>query len=495
MIRRLSSICGIILAFTVMVGVARPNELTLRSLGAVGDGETDDRAAIEAALTHAAGATVDGEGATYAVHGNIAVHNDVDIRNATFVQTMMPVDIRDYVPSATGKGSLSVEPPQALRAMVGNLPMLSPQGVATYTEDATLSDEQANALLRTINLNTLAITGEKHKPVSVRMENIKVNRGKYPETGSDDCAGVFLSHASPIVMRNVEITGNGKGAGISMRDCSVATLEGINVHDMIWAPFVGDNVLQDLTAKSIKEDFSWNDFPLYSFDRQRKKFVRMRVREQLAGILVVDSHDVQIIDATIERLQTTIDGRLYPLQADGLTANGGSNLTVRNCKFADVWEGIDMTGRLIDGIVCEDCSATNTLTFGFKLAHPKRNARLINCTSYGAGNSAFVMEAEVENVEFINCRALETGANGYWMRDDGSRLATIKGFSLDANPALPTPLRVTFENCTAINQAHPHTLDFGFLCGAGIDPAARGIRAINCTVIGAAKDIQGIAVD
>jgi hypothetical protein len=494
--RRSFSTFGFVITLQLTVGIVRSNELTLRSMGAIGDGKSGDRVAIEVALMKAAGATVDGEGATYAIHGNVVIHNDVNLRNATFVQTMQPMDIGNYIPSARGKGELTVEPPESLRKMVGSLPMLSANGVASYSDDVVLSDEQAKALMRTIELNTLAMTGTKDKPVSVRLENIKVNRGRHPQTGNDNCAGIYISHASPIVMRNIEVTGNGKGTGVSIRNCSKVQLERLNIHDMIWAPFIGDNVFEIASAKSIKQDFGWNNFPLYSFRGGEKRFVRLRVREQLAGLLVADASDVQLVDSKVERLQTEIGGRLYPLQADGVTVTGVTNLLVRNCQFSRVWEGIDITGDLCDGIVCEDCRATDTLTFGFKLAHPKRNARLINCTSYRAGNTGFVMEPEVENIQFIRCRALETGANGYWMKEDGGRLATIKGFSLGTNPSLPTPLRVTFENCMAVNKKAPSTLDIGFLCEGGIDPVEREIRAVNCTVMGAnVKDIQGIVVE
>jgi polygalacturonase len=476
-------------------GVVRADELTLRSMGAVGDGKTDDRAAIQAALIKAAGAVVDGEGATYAILGNITVHNDVNLRNANFIQTMRPIDISEYIPSAQGKGQLTVDPPESLRKMIGTLPVLHANGIATYSDDVVLSDEQTKVLMRTIDLNTLSISGTKDKPVSVRMEKIKINRGKFPETGDDNCAGVFMSFASPIVMNNMEITGNGKGTALSMRNCAKVQLERINIHDMIWAPFLGDNVFQVASAKSIKEDFGWNNFPLYSFRGGEKRFVRMRVREQIAGVLIVDTNDVQIVDSKIERLQAKIGGRLYPLQADGLTVTGVNNLLVRNCQFSKVWEGIDMTGSMCDGILIEDCTATDTLTFGFKLAHPKRNVKLVNCTSIRAGNTGFVMQPEVENIEFIRCRALETGGSGYWIKDDGQRLGSTKGFSLDTNSEMPTPpLRVHFENCAVINKKFPNTLDIGFLCEAGINPAERDITAFNCTVIGAAKDFQGIVV-
>jgi hypothetical protein len=304
-----------------------------------------------------------------------------------------------------------------------------------------------------------------------------------------------MSFASPIVLKNMDVTGNGKGTAVSMRNCAKVQIERLNIHDMIWAPFLGDNIFQVASAKSIKEDFGWNNFPLYSFRGGEKRFVRNRVREQIAGMLIVDTNDVQIVDTKIERLQTKIGGRLYPLQADGLTVTGVNNLVVRNCQFSKVWEGMDMTGSMCDGILVEDCTATDTLTFGFKLAHPKRNVKLVNCTSIRAGNTGFVMEPEVENIEFLRCRALETGGSGYWIKDDGQPLASTTGFNLCTKSDLPTPQRVKFDNCLVINKKFPHTLAVGFLCEGGINPAGRDIRAVNCTVVGAAKDFQGVVVE
>jgi hypothetical protein len=80
--------CYLTLALLLSASVARSNDLTLRSLGAVGDGKIDDRAAIQEALIKANGSPIDDEGASYAVHGNIDVHVDVNLRNATLVQTM-----------------------------------------------------------------------------------------------------------------------------------------------------------------------------------------------------------------------------------------------------------------------------------------------------------------------------------------------------------------------------------------------------------------------
>jgi hypothetical protein len=492
----------VLIALTLLVHlqwsgeIAHSGEHTLRSLGATGDGKTDDRAAIEAALIKAAGAPVDGEGATYAVHGDIEVHNDVNLRNATLVQTMTPVDISAFIPSATGKGEIAVVPPEALRGKVGTLPVLHADGIATYSDDVVLSDEQIKAILPSMRLNTLAITGEEGKPVSARLEKIKIIRGNHAACGDDDSAGVLLAYAGPVFMSDIEVTGDGKGTGVSIRHCTDVRLERLNIHDMNWAPYVGDNVFEVASAKSIKEDFGWNNFPLYALRADRKQFVRVRVREQIAGLFVQYADNVQLIDSRFANFQTRIGEDDYPLQADGVTMASVTNALVSNCHFSNVWEGIDITGELCDDLVCKDCTATDTLTFGFKLAHPKSNVKMIRCKSYKAGNTGFVMESEVENIEFIDCHALETGGSGYWTRDNGERLMTTRGFGLATNHEQPTPRHVKFKNCTAINREFPGAMDFGFCCEAGIDPAEREIIAVKCAAEGArVKGIEWMIAD
>jgi len=492
--RKLFMACCGNLALLLSASVARSNDLTLRSLGAVGDGKTDDRAAIHEALIKANGSPVDGEGATYAVHGNIEINADVNLRNTTLLQTMAPVDVSKYIPSARGIGKLSVEPAETLRTMVGPLPLLHANGVATYSEDPVLNADELKAVLPTIILRTLAISGSKERPVSVRLKKVRILRGNHPQVGGGDGGAILVDYASPLIMNDVEVTGDGKGSGISIMNSSKVRLERLHIHDMNWAPYIGDNIFETVSVKSIKEDFGWNNFPIYQFSRARNQFVRVRIQEQVAGLQVLYCDDVQLLDSRVAKLQTKIGDRLYPLQSDGVTVANVTNFIVRNCHFYEVWEGIDFTGNRDEGFVCEDCTASDTLTFGFKLAHPKRNGKMINCTSHRAGGAGFVMEPEVENIEFIRCRALETGANGFWTTDDGRRLMTIAGFRLGANPALPTPARIKFENCTAINTSHPDAMDFGFLCEPGINPADREITAIDCTAKGAkVKDIQGFA--
>src|SRR4051812_6408000 len=138
--------------------------LTLRSLGAVGDGQTDDRAAITAALTRAQGAPIDGEGLTYAVRGNIEVATSIDFRNARLVQTMNPPDTRAFFEE---KGAFAVKPAEAMLKTVKGMPVLRPDGEGTYAGARVPSAAELPALTAGIVLRTLAIRGTEANPVSV----------------------------------------------------------------------------------------------------------------------------------------------------------------------------------------------------------------------------------------------------------------------------------------------------------------------------------------
>jgi hypothetical protein len=479
-----TALCGY-MSLCLCAAVSVANEATLRALGAAGDGKTDDRAAIEEALLKANGSPIDGEGATYAVRGNVEVHVDVNLRNATLVQITAPADVSQYIPSAQGTATPVVEPADALVSMIGTLPMLGPHGIASYAEDPNLTTDEVSELMRMIDVRTLAIAGTSERPISVRLQKIKVVRGDHPGTGGGEAAAIRVDQASSVIMKDVEVTGDGKGAGIWITNSSKLRLERLHVHDMNWSPYIGDAIFESVPIKSIKEDFSWNTFPIYRLDSARSRFVRVRIQEQLAGIQIFFCDDVELLDSRVERLQTRIGERLYPLQADGMTVTNVTNFTVRNCHFSEVWEGVDFNGNSDDGFVCENCTASDAFAFGFKLAHPKRNGRLINCTALRSGGAGFVMEPELENIEFIGCQARETGASGFWTKENGQRLMTIAGFRLGVHPSLPRPLRIMLRGCKAINAEHPGCMDFGIVCEPGIDPVDRKITATDCTVEGA----------
>jgi hypothetical protein len=481
---------------------AQPNAvaakvLTLRSRGAVGDGHTDDRAAIEKALNEAAGATVDGEGLTYAVHGNVEVRGDTHFINATLVQTMDPPDTAGFLASARGSGTIKVEPPDALRSMVRGLPYMNANGVGTYAEDKIPTPEELARLLPGIALRTLSIRGTPNQQAEVTLEHISINRGRHPQSGGrNDASGLQIQHASPVRVSDTSITGDGKGTGMAIIDCSAVRLNRIRIHDMNWAPYTGDTVLDTLTPDQVKDDFGWNNFPIYEYRDGMKRFVRVRIQEQLVGLWISRSKDVEVQDSTVEALQVKIGARLYPIQADGMTLNHVSGIVVRGCRFAKTWEGIDFTGGAGDNFLFEDCVAEDILGWGFKVAHPKQKGRMVRCRAVRSGLGGFVIGSKSEDMSLVDCVAEETGAPGYWTNSTGKQLMVVAGMRIDREDNLPTPRNITIERCEAINKDHPGAMDYGILCEVPlegrnivlIDSRATGAKIQNIRGFGPAAD-------
>jgi len=460
--------------------------LTLRSFGAVGDGRTDDRAAITAALHRAQGAPVDGEGLTYAVHGNIEVTTDVDFRHANLVQTMGPPDTQKFLQES---GTLSVEPAAALRNTVKGLPVLRPDGIATYAGAVAPNEAELPGLISGIVLRTLSVRGTDAKPLAVSLTKIRIDRGRHPDSGGrNDGAGIHLTHASPVRIVDTVITGDGKGTGIMISQCSRVRIERVHIHDMNWAPYAGDDIFGRLSAAEVRDDFGWNNFPISEWRGALKRFVWVRVQEQLVGIFVGQSQDVEIVDSRIERLQTRIGDELFPLQSDGITIGQTKNIVVRNVDIEKAWEGIDFTGRSGQDFVFENCTVTDTIGWAFKLAHPKRNGRIVDCLAVRGGIAGFLVGAESENVELIRCRAVETAANGYWNASDGRRLMETAGFRIQgvAGQALPKGIRI--RESSAHNRLHPGAIDYGILCDAA--GPGRDITLVDFATSGA--KIQGL---
>lgn len=466
--------------------------ITLRSLGAKGDGQTDDRAILEKALRESAGKPLDGEGLTYAVDGNIDLNGPVDLQNAILKQTAGSFDTTPFIRSAKNTQPPVVKPAEALRQMVRGLPLLRHDGVATYAEDPEVTGADREALRRMLNVRTLFIHGSEGKPVSVRLEKVKVLRGPHADAGMhSNSAGLYVVHAAPLTLKQVEITGDGKGSGLFVNGCQKVLMDAVHIHDIHWAPYRGD---VDFSAAELAADFGWNNSPIYDFNDRTGRFIRVRVQEQLTGLTLTQSEDVEIINSRIERIGTRIEGRFEPWQADGATISGVKNLTMRHCVISQVWEGIDFTGKGVDGFLQEDIHISDTFAYGFKYAHPQKNGRVVNCTSTRAGFKSFIIGSECENIEFIGCTALETGVDSRWKKPDRERNG-ISGFELDFD-AEHTPRHITLRDCRAENVTSPNQMDFGFLTSDRARDPALGIRLINPTAKGAKhRDVDGFRAE
>jgi hypothetical protein len=460
---------------------------TLRSLGAKGDGVTDDRAALEGAFRQSAGQPLDGEGLTYAVFGTVRADGPVELRNLTLRQTMGSFDTSPYIRSTRSTEPPHVTPPEALTRMVNGVPLLRFDGVATYPEDPVVTGADRETLRQMLNIRTLFITGTSEKPVAVKLEKVRILRGDHADAGMhSNAAGLYLVHASPLTLGDVEITGDGKGAGLQINNCRKVRMDRVNIHDIRWAPFRGD---VEFSGAVLGRDFGWNNSPIYDFNDRTGRFIRVRVQEQLAGIVLTMSEDIEMTNSRVERIGTTIDGKFLPWQADGMTVGGVKNLVIRDCSISQVWEGIDLTGKGADGFVEENIRISDCFSYSFKYAHPQKNGKVINCISERAAFKGFTIGSECENIEFTNCVARETGVGGYWRREGRPRNG-IAGFELHFDGG-HTPHGITLKDCRAENS-ESSTMEYGFLTSDRVRNPALNIRLINPKVVGATiKPIDG----
>jgi hypothetical protein len=219
----------------------------------------------------------------------------------------------------------------------------------------------------------------------------------------------------------------------------------------------------------------------------------VRVQEQLTGMTLAQSADVEIVRSRIERVGATIDGKFLPWQADGMTVSGVTNFVMRDCVIVQAWEGIDFTGQGVNGFVQANIRITDCFAYSFKYAHPQWNGKVINCVSERASYRGFTIGSECENIEFIGCVALETGSGGYWRREGRERNG-IAGFVVDFDSA-HSPKGITLRDCRAENVKFP-TMEHGFSTSDRAKNPEHQVRLINPKVIGATqRPVDGFAVE
>lgn len=360
---------------------------TLRSFGAAGDDRTDDTKALRAAFA-ARGVCLDGEGRTYRVEGTLRAYA-LCLSNATLRQTAEPMDTRPFIRSTERKP-----------------PKLTAADRVLYPEDkGLLTDEQHRRLNALNNLRTILVTADGRNPVF--LSDLKVLKGAADTLGSaGEAAGIYVDGATSLTMRNVEVTGQGRGNGVTIVRSSHVRLSRLDIHDLTWSLTPGD---RRFTLEEMRSAYRWNDVPIYVYDAKARQFAQVRSQEQANGLVVMKSDDVIIADSKIDGVLYRSSEGLIPWQADGMTFGAVSCLGIYDTTVSRTWEGIDLTGQWVRGFRIRNVALRNSHAFGLKLVHGASDGVVDGLTVSHAGLSGVVVAGPVRDVLLNDVAVDDTG--------------------------------------------------------------------------------------
>lgn len=440
---------------------------SLRAYGAVGDGRADDTALLKRALSEAGRYCLDGEGQTYRVTGTLRVETSLCLRNLTIVQSLVPFDTRPFITH-----SCPVEP---------NADAVEDCG------DPEVPPAAMTPLGKSLGVRTLFIRSDKGAPIRVILDHVKIVRGQFPEGGSrTDSAGIWLEGAAAANLRNVEVTGAGKGYGLIVLRSRDVSVDNLWVHDIVWAPYAGDAPLSRDRVAAI----GWNSVPIHEFRQTGKggvhgsKFYGVRVQEQVTCAMFSEVRNVTIRNPRISRCMARFQDGDLPWQADGLDiSRSSSNVSVIAPVIDSTWEGMDVVGNGsgIDGLLISNPRVSNSFGFGLKVGHEVRNVRILNPTISRAGIAGIVLYGDVSGASISGASMSGIGAvsaNGRtfvpWQKESRS------GIRIQQGPAATAARRAAPQNVTIDNadiEGSSSALDFGLLNTGGTDVRVRGLRA------------------
>lgn len=424
---------------------------TLKGFGAVGDGVTDDTAAIARALADSDRYCLNGEGRSYHVTGTLRVAKNFCLRNAALVQTAVPVDTTPYI--------------------VRTCPAVQDPSAIVDCKDPAIPPDEVTRLWDSLSIRTLLIRPGGDHPIRVNLDRVKVDRGPHPEQGSrSDSAGIWIDGAERVDFRDVEITGNGKGHGLFITNARNVTLTNLWVHDLVWAPYPGDKAL----SQSRVADVGWNSVPIHEFREQRPggvavaKFYGVRIQEQLTCVSLSNVSQVKIENARIERCMARFETGDLPWQADGLNiGRSSSDVTINGAMIDATWEGVDVAagGEGVDRLQINDLAVSNSFSFGLKMGYQLRNARVSRLNVDGAGLAGVVVYGPVRDVRISrasiqNVGTLRGSRGSYSPWPPGNRA----GIRIDGT-AGSTPEDVVVED--TVVSGRPTEFEFGILNTGG----------------------------
>jgi hypothetical protein len=360
--------------------MAAERSLTLTSFGAAGDDLSDDTQALQQAFRQAAGRCLDGEGRTYRVRGTLRVETDFCLANARLRQDVPGFDTRPWI---AGDCRVEKDPERLYDCGDPAMPDPLPAGLDAYLYTRTL-------LIR---------PDTDEAPITVALRNVAVDRGADPASGArSDAAGIWIANARRLDLEDVEVTGGGKGYGIMIVDSANVTIRRLWLHDLVWAPYVGDTPLSLERVPQV----GWNSAPIREFRRSGDRGARQagffgtRSQEQLACLVIEGTRNVQIDDLRIDGCRARFVEGDIPWQTDGLGLGQSSrDIRITGLRIADTWEGIDMGN--VEQVAIGNAEITDSFNYAVKIGYQTRAISVTDSAFSRAGLSGVVISGPVRD--------------------------------------------------------------------------------------------------
>lgn len=371
-------LAGLMLPLSSSAMAADDQSLALTSFGAIGDDRADDTQALQKAFRQAAGRCLDGGGRTYRVQGTLRVDTDFCLANARLRQDVAEFDTQAWI-----NGDCPVEKDPERLSDCG---------------DPALSDQIPDGLETYLYTRTLLIRPEKEaSPITVSLRNVSVDRGASPASGArSDAAGIWIANAGRLELEDVEVTGGGKGYGLIIVDSANVTIKRLWLHDLVWAPYVGDAPLSLERVQKV----GWNSTPIREFrkagDRgaQQSAFFGTRSQEQLACLVIERSRKVRIEGLRIEGCRAQFVEGDIPWQTDGMgIGQFSSDIRIRDLRIADTWEGVDMGN--VEKVAISNAEITDSFNYAIKVGYESKDISVIDSVLSRAGLAGVVISGPV----------------------------------------------------------------------------------------------------
>jgi hypothetical protein len=306
-------------------------------------------------------------------------------------------------------------------------------------------------------------SGGAYQPVKfnncndLHIENVFINRGTDVSKGTfGAAAGLYITTCLRFRVLNVEVTGNGPGDGIQIRESAKFELVNPYVHDMAYKLVGATN-------------------------------------DQIEGINVEVCAEWTLVNPRVHDIRGDYGMGITTRFSRGIQTSHARNFSILGGNIARVDQGIDLTGGdegntrwTVANVIVQDC-----YTWGIKAANSARDGTVSDCIAERCGLAGFVasgpsggiMPIKSADIDFVGCTAYDCGESGAHFDPP-----TTSGFLVMNHPGVPSDVNTTrgirFIGCRAIDREG--NMDYGFW--TTVDSAAasdgRYVECIDCVSVG-----------